>query len=213
MKRFTHDWFSHNIKFWEVILDTTNPSRILEIGSFEGMSTCYLIDKLAQHRALEIYCLDSWEGGIEHIGFDMKMHERNFHYNTNHSIRCAPYPVRINKRKGNSLVELSKLVVESVEPFDLVYIDGSHKTADVFVDAALSFNLLRVGGVMIFDDYKYSPNENSSFEQEQFEHPKNAIDSFALCFGNKLTQTHFQVDGVDVEQDSLYQIYLKKIAP
>lgn len=36
--------------------------------------------------------------------------------------------------------------------FGLIYVDGSHKFEDVFVDAYFSSRLLAVGGVMMFDD-------------------------------------------------------------
>ena len=212
MRHFTYDWFSYNIPYWDVILDNVKPSKILEVGSFEGMSTCFMIDRISPQRPVEIYCIDSWEGGIEHASFDMKQHEKSFHHNINHAVRGAPYPATIQKRKGNSLVELSKLVVEGVRDFDLVYIDGSHKTCDVFVDAALSFNLLRVGGILIFDDYLHNPGGDRTFEQEQYEHPKNAIDSFILCFANKLEYTQFNMDEKEVDQKDLYQMYLKKVA-
>lgn len=37
--------------------------------------------------------------------------------------------------------------------FDLIYVDGGHSAADVLADAILSFSLLRVGGILVFDDY------------------------------------------------------------
>ena len=40
--------------------------------------------------------------------------------------------------------------------FDLVYVDGSHRGLDVLVDAALSWPLLEVGGVVVFDDYRWA---------------------------------------------------------
>ena len=40
--------------------------------------------------------------------------------------------------------------------FDLVYVDGSHRGLDVLVDAALSWPLLEVGGVVVFDDYRWT---------------------------------------------------------
>ena len=39
------------------------------------------------------------------------------------------------------------------ESFDLVYVDGGHSAAEVFADAVLALKLLKVGGVLIFDDY------------------------------------------------------------
>ena len=37
--------------------------------------------------------------------------------------------------------------------FDMIYIDGNHEPEYVLEDAVLSFRKLKVGGIMIFDDY------------------------------------------------------------
>jgi hypothetical protein len=39
------------------------------------------------------------------------------------------------------------------DSFDIVYIDGSHAACDVLRDGVLSWDLLKVGGILIFDDY------------------------------------------------------------
>jgi predicted O-methyltransferase YrrM len=46
MTNFTEDWFSHNIKLFERFLKHLNNLRILEIGSFEGMSSLWMINNL-----------------------------------------------------------------------------------------------------------------------------------------------------------------------
>lgn len=64
---FTNSWFKHSAKStWDQLIPQLKPKRILEIGSYEGASTCYLIDKLApQEGQIEIHCIDTWEGGLE----------------------------------------------------------------------------------------------------------------------------------------------------
>ena len=36
---------------------TLEPSRVLEIGCFEGRSTCYVIEKLASRRDIELHSI------------------------------------------------------------------------------------------------------------------------------------------------------------
>ena len=36
--------------------------------------------------------------------------------------------------------------------FDFIYVDASHRAPDVLLDAVLAFQLLRIGGLIIFDD-------------------------------------------------------------
>ena len=72
---FTNNWFENTAKnFWDKLIPYIKPKTILEIGSYEGKSACYLIDKLAANGELEIHCVDTWEGRIEKkaAGTDMK---------------------------------------------------------------------------------------------------------------------------------------------
>ncbi len=55
---------------------------------------------------------------------------------------------------------------------DFVYIDGGHSASDVLLDAAMSFRLLRRGGVMVFDDYDSDNRRPESIET------KAGIDAF-----------------------------------
>ena len=44
--QFTNSWFDSVARnVWDQLIPKINPSKILEIGSYEGASTCYLIQK------------------------------------------------------------------------------------------------------------------------------------------------------------------------
>jgi hypothetical protein len=63
---FSTDWFQRTCADnWKQRLPTLRPKRILEIGSYEGASTCFLIDQVARERDVELHCVDTWAGGIE----------------------------------------------------------------------------------------------------------------------------------------------------
>ena len=69
---FTNNWFEDSAKgVWDSLIPQINPTRILEIGSYEGASTCFLIEKLAASKEIEIHCVDTWEGGVEHAEVNM----------------------------------------------------------------------------------------------------------------------------------------------
>ncbi len=53
--------------------------------------------------------------------------------------------------KKLSALALPALVLES-EEYDLIYVDGSHLFEDVFIDLYYSVLLVKVGGVVLFDD-------------------------------------------------------------
>ena len=61
---------------------------------------------------------------------------------------------RVEKRKGGSETVLPEFGIAG-RRFDLAYIDGSHMAADVYRDAALTWPLMKSGGVILFDDYEW----------------------------------------------------------
>ena len=54
---------------------------------------------------------------------------------------------------GESFFTLREIDAE----FDFIYIDSDHSPTAVLADAVLAWPLLKVGGVMIFDDYLWLP--------------------------------------------------------
>jgi len=81
---FTNQWFDFSRPAWENIVPRYQPRRILEVGSYEGASACFLIDLLAKDARIEIDCIDTWGGGIEHKEQSINMSdvERRFIKNT-----------------------------------------------------------------------------------------------------------------------------------
>ncbi|MEW5320248.1 MAG: hypothetical protein WDW38_011333 [Sanguina aurantia] len=59
--------------------------------------------------------------------------------------------------------------------FDLIYVDGSHMRLDVLTDAVMAWQLLRVGGLLVFDDYEWN-----QYEDNLVCHPRQAVDAFLL---------------------------------
>jgi predicted O-methyltransferase YrrM len=144
--RFTTDWFTPNIPVWSAILGKNfSPDqelKILEIGAWEGMSTTYLAQEFP--KAL-ITSVDTWVGSDEHTEVDMIEVEALFDNNV------KKFDGRVLKHKSTSRNYFANL--PDGEQFDLVYIDGSHHSRDVILDAIQGFAHLKVNGIMIFDDY------------------------------------------------------------
>lgn len=203
---YTVDWFSPNIPVWKQLLDQTNPAKIIEIGSFEGRSACFLIEYLSQKYNLEIHCVDTWEGGIEHkdggaAPQKMSEIEGRFHHNINFAKSHAPNAVQIVIHKGYSDTLLPKIITSGFSNyFDLAYIDGSHQAPDVLADAISCFKLLRVGGLMFFDDYLWK--EVLPGGTDLLRCPKPAIDAFTNIFARK----------IEILRAPLDQLYLQKIS-
>ncbi|QLB14269.1 methyltransferase [Mannheimia granulomatis] len=184
--QFSSDWFSHNIPSLNSIFDYLKPQRILEIGSFEGRSTVFFIEKALEYQPnVEITCIDSWEGGAEHAGvWNMGQVEQNFVHNIKLTIEHYP-TATVHKKRGYSHSRMIDLLANGYEGyFDYVYIDGSHEAPDVLFDALLAHRLVRQGGVISFDDYLWSPDNEG--EQRHYMLVKPAVDHYVNTYQQKL---------------------------
>jgi hypothetical protein len=68
---FTSDWFTHVEPTWRVLTRELKPRAILEIGSFEGRSACWMIDTLPHlvNAGVDLVCIDRWgPGRVERPG-------------------------------------------------------------------------------------------------------------------------------------------------
>jgi predicted O-methyltransferase YrrM len=198
--QFTNEWFAQNTLIWDKVVPRHKPQRILEVGSYEGRSACYFIERFGQERPIELHCVDSWQGGIEHDRQTMSAVEARFDHNVAFAQKGISHPVKLTKHKSYSQNALAKLIViGGAGTFDVIYIDGSHQAPDVLTDAVLAFQLLRVGGLMIFDDYLWSMEAPG--QQDPLNMPKPAIDAFLNIFQRKM----FIVRGAPI-----YQLFATK---
>jgi len=202
--QFSNDWFNKSAKaIWQNLLPQLKPSKVLEIGSFEGASTCHLIENSTWADTLKITCIDTWEGGIEHQArnIDMTSVEARFDHNIDVAKSNRTNQCEISKLKGLSQVKCAKLIeAGNNSTFDFIYIDGSHQAPDVLIDAINSFQLCRVGGLLAFDDYTW--NERLSYGVDPLRSPKIAIDAFTNIFARK----------IKVINTPNHQLYVQKIS-
>lgn len=207
---FSEDWFSRHKGLWEGLIDYKRPQRILEIGSFEGLSTSYIIEQASKFNELSICCVDTWQGGEEHEGIDFVSVEDRFDKNMKIAMDAASNPVELCKVKTESYKALAQLIANDFQ-FDLIYIDGSHMAADVLSDAVMAFRLLRVGGTMIFDDYAIVDRDT-----DPLHHPQIAINTFMSIYKKQMEGITFSSRNNDtgeiVNIEGLYQLYTTKVA-
>ncbi len=199
---FSVDWFSPHWRNWLVITEGKKLSKILEIGSFEGRSTCSMIEQFSRDASLEMFCIDSWDAGFEDGSFDMIGVEQRFDRNVARAITGSANTVKVYKHKGQSAQQLVALLANGHrQSFDLVFVDGSHQAADVLGDLVLAYHLCAVGGLIICDDYLWSGEPHG--HEEPLKTPRPAIDAFVGTFCRKVEQ----IGGLP-----LYQVYLRKTA-
>jgi predicted O-methyltransferase YrrM len=183
---FTTDWHSRNIPHWRLILDRYKGKpdvRALEIGCYEGRSTVWLLENILTHETARIDCIDTFEGSVEHarMGLDLDNLLTRFLKNT------EPYAKKIGRFIGRSqdVLRSGDFCPCEVYSYDFIYIDGSHKAADVLEDAVLSFRLLKVGGLLIFDDYAWNGGGPS-----EFDNVRRGVDAFYHAYGDQLGFVH-----------------------
>lgn len=198
--KFTSDWFTSNISVWDQIIGPLKPLKILEIGSYEGRATTWLIENCGNSKGCEIHCIDPWAEYSDLPGYNMLDVEKRFDQN----IEIAKEKnknVQIYKYKKTSVIALAELIAHQKSNFfDLIYVDGSHQAPDVLSDAIMSSPLLKIGGVMIFDDYLW--HMEAVGDQDPLNMPKPAIDAFINIFQRK-----YQI----IANKPLYQLYVRKI--
>ena len=176
MMDFTEDWFSHNIPgITEALKHIEKPRRILEIGSFEGRSSCFWLQIILDDDGF-LTCIDDFGGSVEHSEIDFEAVKKRFYGNTRRV--CKSNQV-VNMMEMKSILGLAHLVVQK-QQYDLIYIDGSHTSPDTLTDAVMAWSLLKNGGLMIFDDYLWE------MHTAPFQSPKWAIDTFTTMFCRQL---------------------------
>lgn len=181
---FTNDWFGKTGRYiWDAMMPKFNPTKILEVGCYEGRSTCYFIDNLAKHKPIEIFCIDTWKGGVDHEGIDMDAVYKRFLKNTDLAKKNAANKVNLTVSQDTSSMLLPDMVFSHTDYFDFIYIDGSHQAADVLSDAVNAFKLLRPGGIMCFDDYLWHWGDRP---YNPLDTPKAAIDAFTMIYAQQL---------------------------
>lgn len=184
--QFTQDWFHWAPKLWEQLVPMLpERKKFLEIGSFEGRSAVWIVENMMEDGG-EIYCIDTWEGGEEHINGEMVGAEERFGHNI--AVVRTAYPMRsVVKYRGSSVQHLAHFLIEHPDDYieyDFIYIDGSHVAKDVLTDACMAWPLLKPKGLMVFDDYMWGA------PKDILQRPKLAIDVFTNIFAGEVELVH-----------------------
>jgi predicted O-methyltransferase YrrM len=166
---FTTNWVRHGEPQWKIHLAPFmgKPNiQALEIGSFEGRSAIWFVQNVLTHPTSQITCVDLFGERLDAF-FD-------------HNINVTGVADKVRKLKGRSQHVLRTLPYE--ETFDFVYVDGCHLANCALADMVLSFDLIKVGGLMIVDDYGWSGPEH--------DRPKIAVDAFLHIYQPHLEVVH-----------------------
>lgn len=158
--KFSEDWFSGNIPTWKRMFEwmgwtNKTPLAFLEIGAYEGRSTTWLVDNMMDHPNSILVSIDTFEGSVEHSSGQKENLLERFQKNA----VVAKWPEKIRPIRGDSKIVLSQMLMSPAK-FDFIYVDGSHETYDVIVDGILAWQLLKPGGMIVFDDVLWDKKDS-----------------------------------------------------
>lgn len=160
-KKTTTDYFSINTYYWNKILNKNfKKFSYLEIGSLEGNSALYI---LKNHLTERVVCVDLWD--LDNFLTNAKNNFDNFLNNLKEFENKYSY----FKKTSDHFFHDNK------EFFDVIYIDGWHGATQVTKDITNSWKFLRIGGVIICDDYFY---EGDSYKKSDKDIPAPVINNF-----------------------------------
>lgn len=144
----------------------------LEVGTFEGNSAEWMLDNIFTDPSSRYHCIDPFTGSIEHKVANIN----TANLEQSARARLSRFP-NVEIHVGFSQHVLRDLKAKVV----CTYIDGDHTARATLRDAVLSFDLLEVGGIMIFDDLSWAvfPNE--------LDRPKLGIECFLKAYARQIT--------------------------
>ena len=145
-KNFSQKWFLNNFEIFTFFLpkDKSLKFDYLEVGCYEGLSSFYV---LSEYKSVNAFFLDIWDmpnPNSKTLSHNFGLIEKAFDQNLS--------GFDFKKMKNDSVVSMRKLLKENVH-FDFIYIDGSHNGEDILSDAIEAFKILKVNGLMFFDDF------------------------------------------------------------
>lgn len=166
--RLANNWF--NIVNVDEYIN--KPINYLEIGTFYGANIISVANTYGLHEHSKLYCIDPWEDYEDYPEY--KNEQSTIYESFKKNIETSGSASKIIINRGYSNNEILK---HQDNFFDIIYIDGNHEPEYVLEDAVLSFRKLKIGGIMIFDDYGWGGPDLTA----------RGIDSFANGYHKRIT--------------------------
>lgn len=155
--------------------------NIMEIGVYKGDATTWFLKNIMTNPDSRIVAVDTFGGSPEYGStIDFTKIEKKFYEN----IKKTGRENQVIVMKMYSSQALINLLHTMDMNFDIIFIDASHEAKDVLSDNVLAWGLLKPGGVLINDDYKWDKLNKNYFR------PKIAIDSFISSFKPEINILH-----------------------
>lgn len=170
--------------------------RILEIGTYAGTS---IIEMLRLVPTATATTIDRWED-YDEFGNPVlsEIGQRHIMQTFFENLAAARVAPRVQALKGDSAEQLLELVAAGVQPFDFIYVDGSHLCLDCYADMVIAWRLLSKGGILAVDDVLFKAEKAA---REPLEVPYLGVKHFVDKYKGQLQIV-----------SSGYRIYLRKLS-
>ena len=150
--RFTEQWFHPNVALRTELYKYLDPNKelnILEIGNFEGLSSCFLSDNYLNHNDSMLHCVDPFfiSGTVEGITSKCITEETEKMFLENIAKSKNYKKIIVNKKTSDDFFKNNNVL------YDLIYVDGNHEKEYIKRDIINSFSHIKKGGIIWFDDY------------------------------------------------------------
>ena len=139
-------------------LDPKAKRQIVEIGIYEGASSCFWSDNYLEHPESRLLCIDPFTGSSEHHENPQNYPElENIETTARGNIAKSKYPEKISILNQFSQFAFMDLDLRHMGQkwIDVLYIDGAHDGVSVARDIALYVPMVKPEGLVIFDDYPH----------------------------------------------------------
>jgi len=150
------------------------PINYLEIGVNKGSNLFSVAESYAKHPDSRIYGIDPWEDYEEYEEYKNKQENIYKSFLNNLAIYPDNNKISIFKNYSHKVIPQFK-----DQYFDIIYIDGNHNPEYILEDAVLSFRKLKVGGIMIFDDYDWTMSDESH-------NTMHGVEAFLRAYQNRI---------------------------
>jgi predicted O-methyltransferase YrrM len=172
----------------------TSEHWVLEVGVYTGTSLIEIIKRIPNSFGLGV---DRWENyNEENIDILQNIEQNGIEKVFYRNIKAAGLETRIRGMKGPSADVLMELIRNNMN-YDFIYVDGSHRCLDVYMDLYLAWQLLSKGGVMAIDDYTYHIEKIGELP---LEYPYEAVNYFLKTHKDKYKL-------IDLD----YRVFLEKL--
>lgn len=145
--QFGEVWFNYPDLYKKMVEQLPSGSKFVEVGSWKGMSSAYMAVEIANSgKDIDFYCVDTWEGSIEHEQYGMDTSDL---YDTflNNMQPVGKYYKGIRARSLQAVKQFED------NSLDFIFIDASHEYLDVKDDIIAWLPKLKIGGILAGHDY------------------------------------------------------------